>query len=629
MRPRASHLHIAFLAVLTVLATQATRAATVSGAVLESPSGAPIVDARVTLFVPSLQYFFETRTNAQGEFAFSNLPIVDVWRLGACSLGREYIEIQAVVKGGTFQHTFMLGPETHQGQWAIIGNTLPEFFDATDIGILLNDGTIFYCHDTVDPIRFDPVTGQKTYPAGSNSEQGCMNATVLDDGRVIMVGGQDGSDPGSFMNAIPWVKTYQPQSNTWQQLEDMQHKAGRWYPGLARLNDGSLLVMGGGTAPSAVRTETCERFDLITETWTYTGSMLEPTEFPPSALLYNGKVLMTWSPPQLYDVQTGQWSATGNFVQTVRGFPNHSDHSICVLSDGRVLAIGVRKMNVNNTVMGEIYDPDSQTWSLTSNPDLVRFQTEMVPLPDGRVFVGGGESEANPQPAPHVLGIVKWCDLYDPTINAWRRMADMNWFREYHAVTMLVPDGRVVTTGGTRIKFQFGPTSADIEAFSPPYLFRGVRPQITSISTTTPRRGATITLNIAPQTMLTSVVLIGAPTTTHWVDAGIPRRLLLPVNQQGSIATVAIPTDANLVPLGHYMLFAMVDDIPSMAKIVRVRPRAGDVNGNGVVNVSDLLAVINAWGSCPSPCPPTCTADMNDDCVVNVSDLLAVINNWG
>ncbi|MFO0982462.1 MAG: hypothetical protein U1E76_12135 [Planctomycetota bacterium] len=47
-------------------------------------------------------------------------------------------------------------------------------------------------------------------------------------------------------------------------------------------------------------------------------------------------------------------------------------------------------------------------------------------------------------------------------------------FREYHAVTLLVPDGRVLTTGGTRIKFSTA-TSANIEAYRPPYLFRGVR----------------------------------------------------------------------------------------------------------------------------------------------------------
>jgi len=45
---------------------------------------------------------------------------------------------------------------------------------------------------------------------------------------------------------------------------------------------------------------------------------------------------------------------------------------------------------------------------------------------------------------------------------------------------------------------------------------------------------------------------------------------------------------------------------------------------DGTVNVSDLLAVINAWGSCSG-----CAADTNHDGAVNVSDLLAVINGWG
>lgn len=61
-------------------------------------------------------------------------------------------------------------------------------------------------------------------------------------------------------------------------------------------------------------------------------------------------------------------------------------------------------------------------------------------------------------------------------------------------------------------------------------------------------------------------------------------------------------------------------------------PVPGDVTGDGVVNVADLLAVINAWGPCPSGsgCWPngTCTADLNCDGVVNVSDLLGVIQNW-
>lgn len=576
----------------------ATSAITVSGTVQRGEAPAiPIVNARVTLFEPTLQFFQETRTDTQGVFSFTNLPIVDVWRLGACSLGREYIEIQAVIEGDSFEHTFLLGPETNPGQWNVIGNTLPEFFDATDIAILRADGKVFYCHNTVAPIVFNPETGAKSFPTGSWSSQGCMNSSLLPDGKLMFVGGQDGDEPGAFTNAIPWVKTYDPQTDTWQDPPDLQHPTGRWYPGLARLADGSFLIMGGGTCCSAVRTDTCERLDLSTLAWNYTGSMVNPCEFPPSALLYTGEVLATWSPPQLYNPVSGQWTATGNFNQPIRGWPDHSDHSLLVIADGRALAIGIRRPNgTTNSIMGEIYNPTSATWSLTTNPGLVRFQTEVVQLPDGRVLAAGGETQANPPPVPHVLGVVKWCDLYDPAGDAWRRVADMNWFREYHGVTLLVPDGRVLTTGGTRIKFQFGPTSADIEAFSPPYLFRGVRPQIASISGTRLYRGCEIAMTIAPTMQITSVVLMGTGVTTHWVDAGIPRRLLLPFTQTGNIVTAALPTDPNVLPLGHYMTFAMVDDIPSVARIVQITDEpsmAGDVNGDGAVNTADVPVFVN------------------------------------
>jgi hypothetical protein len=57
-----------------------------------------------------------------------------------------------------------------------------------------------------------------------------------------------------------------------------------------------------------------------------------------------------------------------------------------------------------------------------------------------------------------------------------------------------------------------------------------------------------------------------------------------------------------------------------------------DINGDGVVNVIDLLTVISAWGPCAAP-PQNCAADVapqpNGDGVVNVADLLMIINNWG
>ncbi len=51
----------------------------------------------------------------------------------------------------------------------------------------------------------------------------------------------------------------------------------------------------------------------------------------------------------------------------------------------------------------------------------------------------------------------------------------------------------------------------------------------------------------------------------------------------------------------------------------------GDVNGDGVVNVTDLLELISVWGDCSGEC----NADLNGDGVVNVTDLLALISVWG
>ena len=48
-----------------------------------------------------------------------------------------------------------------------------------------------------------------------------------------------------------------------------------------------------------------------------------------------------------------------------------------------------------------------------------------------------------------------------------------------------------------------------------------------------------------------------------------------------------------------------------------------DINGDGYVDVSDLLTIIDQWGLSDSP------ADLNFDGTVNVLDLLIVIDNWG
>ena len=70
-------------------------------------------------------------------------------------------------------------------------------------------------------------------------------------------------------------------------------------------------------------------------------------------------------------------------------------------------------------------------------------------------------------------------------------------------------------------------------------------------------------------------------------------------------------------------------DSDDLAVLLNCSACSADVDGSGAVGMDDLVSVIEAWGDCPAPCPPSCIADVNGDCTVDVNDLIAVIVGWG
>ena len=78
-------------------------------------------------------------------------------------------------------------------------------------------------------------------------------------------------------------------------------------------------------------------------------------------------------------------------------------------------------------------------------------------------------------------------------------------------------------------------------------------------------------------------------------------------------------------PVGSYRLIPPMtpDEIGALC-LDCVETCSADINGDGVVNVTDLVEVILAWGVCEC-----CPADTNLNGVVDVVDLLAVILTWG
>jgi hypothetical protein len=175
-------------------------------------------------------------------------------------------------------------------------------------------------------------------------------------------------------------------------------------------------------------------------------------------------------------------------------------------------------------------------------------------------------------------GTIPYCtkvaDLYDPDSDKWRVMADMNRFIHYHNVTVLVPDGRVIATGGAGVTSNrsFAGDDSSIEAFEPPYLFRGVRPRIDSLSTTELVAGSNFTFTVSFASALTKVVMVSARATTHWADGGPQRFLSLDFVHNGADVVATLPSDPVKALAGYYIVFALVDDVPSVGRIVRVTP---------------------------------------------------------
>jgi hypothetical protein len=81
------------------------------------------------------------------------------------------------------------------------------------------------------------------------------------------------------------------------------------------------------------------------------------------------------------------------------------------------------------------------------------------------------------------------------------------------------------------------------------------------------------------------------------------------------------PTDPGALPSG--------DGLPGGDAVVRFTAGIlGDLDGDGLVNITDFLMLLARWGPCPEPCPPSCTADLDDNCEVNINDFLILLANW-
>lgn len=207
-------------------------------------------------------------------------------------------------------------------------------------------------------------------------------------------------------------------------------------------------------------------------------------------------------------------------------------------------------------------------------PDLTFGRTNVsgVMLPNGTTLAIGGQTKGKKEKEP---GVVLTPELFDPVANTWTKQATMKKPRQYHSVAVLLPDGRVVAAGGINPAIASDKEKAgdqfNMEIFSPPYLFAGKRPVVTSNPASVTYGGtADIGVDVAV-TEIASVTLVSPQAVTHHTDGDQRFVRLKVVGSAGGKLQVAMPANGNIAPPGFYMLFAVNQKgVPSIGKFVHI-----------------------------------------------------------
>ena len=310
-------------------------------------------------------------------------------------------------------------------------------------------------------IVFDPKEDSWELLQGSLAGRGVPNMVLLDDGRVLAVGGADLSSSGYSLDPSDAVEIFDPRTGDWTQAAAMPESA--LEQSLAALRGGLVLAAlprgsDSSDSPSVFL------YDPAADAWRATAPN-QPADYDSAvvsviAALRDGRALATgkrsaaaadeefcdpaspanegfplpewcdWSGVEIYDPSTDEWTLAAPMMQP------RSEHTLTLLPDGRVLAAGGQLLppgrfdptsELDVLAATEVFDPATLSW--TPGPALAeaRFGHTATLLPDGRIlFIGGIGQEDEPYPPDtpgqvreaYPLRSVEILDLFAPTPDA-------------------------------------------------------------------------------------------------------------------------------------------------------------------------------------------------------------------
>lgn len=437
---------------------------------------------------------------------------------------------------------------------------------------------------------YDPANGSyKVIP--TPKDMFCAGHVQLQDGRVLVLSGNKAYPVvgGHGYEGFKDSYIFDPATETYTKTNDLND--GHWYPSATELGNGDVISFGGLREDStgSVTTEYWSDKDQqwlplwkVNQTWSYWGL------YPSMILMQDGRLFYSGSHVFGNNIPgTGSaiYDYGANTITQIPGLQNKDerDQSASVLlppaQDQKVLTIGGGNIDSNPDAnrLTDIIDLKQASPQYVAGPPIPQGTVDLgngpvaetgnqgkmyvsaVLLPDGKVLETGGglHNRANP---------VYESSLFDPDTSAFDPVAADPEARGYHSSAFLLPDGRVMATGDNPGN---GTWNHNVSIYSPPYLFKGTRPTITSVIDNEWTYGTTQRITV--DRPVAKAELIRPAAVTHSSDPN-QRFVDLPLSVDGDNVDLNVTSNPDLAPPGWYMLFAVdANGVPSVARWVHLQ----------------------------------------------------------
>lgn len=412
----------------------------------------------------------------------------------------------------------------------------------------------------------------------------CAGHAFLPDGDLLVAGGTKKYEvlaalsPDGKKHEYQGLKdsyVFDPVTERYEKVGNLTHA--RWYPTLVTLASGLVVAVSGLDENGDIDPGNTEAYDPTAQLWTEHPELVK--EFPtyPSLLLAaDGRLFFSganagYGPTSLEARQPGLWNLGNNEFQPVHGLeqPEINETAGTVLlppaQDQRVMfvaggGIGDTQVATSRTAIVDLDASATPTWEPGPDLTVAKRYPGVVILPDDTVLISGGSQRYRGKDT-------LTAELFDPATNTLRPAADPHVGRNYHSEYLLLPDGRVAVFGSNPLSDE-NTFETEVEVYSPPYLYRGERPVVTSAPENL-TLGSTVDLAVSQD--VSKVRLIRPGAYTHVTDTELRSVALDVVAQADGRVQVSVPTNPNLLPPAWYMLFVTNGDgIPSVATWVHV-----------------------------------------------------------